>query len=495
VVDFQPATIRTLLAKRVRGSKELRITLGTPVPVQFNPTSLKVDRSINVDRAGVTTESQAHQFPSVEAATLTLDLEFDTAEEGPEPVNVRNRTAVVRQFAAPPEGGNGEAPLGIIFTWGDFSFTGVVIHLVEELDYFSANGVPLRAKVGLTIREHDPRLEKKGPAARNARGSTAPGQTGSGTPGTQNTQNTQGRSLGADARIEVSQAGESAQQLAARVGGDPAAWRALMGGLDSPLAIPAGTAVPVTGDLDLPVTSGQVQGFAAGLRQSASAPLASALGMTPDAAAVGATSGPGVEPAPGPGTAAGFLSGVATASAGSIEELARGGLAAGLALSAAGGAAPALAAIQSAQAEAEVASARASFSTPDRVPPAPERAPVAAPGQRRAVAGPSAADRESLVPERPRAPAPDPRALTYGRSVPLRAMAAPSTLADIEAAGRRSLSARARPAEVPVTGETSALPWVTLPAAAPSRTDADREQRRRDARPSTLRWRPGGGIP
>jgi hypothetical protein len=493
VVDFQPATIRTLRMKRVSGAKDPQPIEGEPVRVQFNPTSLKVDRAVNVDRAGVTTESQAHQFPSVEAATLTLDLEFDTAEEGPEPVNVQNRTAVVGQFVAPPAGGNGEAPPGIIFTWGDFSFTGVVTHLVEELDYFAANGVPLRAKVGLTIREYDPRLEKQGPAARNADGSTAPGRTGGGAPGATNTR---GRTLGTDGRLEVSQAGESAQQLAARVGGDPAAWRALMDGLDSPLNIPAGTAIPVTGDLDLPVTSGQVRGFAAGLQQSAAAPLAAALGITPDAVtADGTTTGPSAGPTPAPGSADGFLSAVAATPAGGIEELARGGLAAGLALSAAGGAATALAAIQSAQAEAEMTSARAAFSTLDRMPQAPERAQVPAPDPRRTAPGPATGGGASLVPERPRAAAPDPRALTYGRSVPLRAMAAPSTLADIEAAGRRSLSARARPAEVPVMGETSALPWVTLPSGATSRTDADREQRNRDARPSTLRWRPGGGIP
>lgn len=62
--------------------------------VQFNPTSLKLSRSNNIDKGGATTRTQKRQAPSVQPATLSFDLEFDTAEgEGGQPKDVRELDA------------------------------------------------------------------------------------------------------------------------------------------------------------------------------------------------------------------------------------------------------------------------------------------------------------------------------------------------------------------------------------------------------------------
>src|SRR4051812_49111464 len=71
-------------------------TDGDPVKVQFNPTSLKISRSNNVDKGGAGTRTAKRQKPSVEDATLTFDLEFDTADTPTR--DVRSLTLMVRQF-------------------------------------------------------------------------------------------------------------------------------------------------------------------------------------------------------------------------------------------------------------------------------------------------------------------------------------------------------------------------------------------------------------
>ena len=72
--------------------------------------------------------------PSTQSATLTFDLEFDTAEEpdpanAAVPVNVRTKTAVVRQFTEPGDDPKKPPPL-MQFLWGTFSFVGIVGVLV-----------------------------------------------------------------------------------------------------------------------------------------------------------------------------------------------------------------------------------------------------------------------------------------------------------------------------------------------------------------------------
>jgi hypothetical protein len=146
---------------------------------------------------------------------------------------------------------------------------------------------------------------------------------------------------------------------------------------------------------------------------------------------------------------------VATAS-GAAADL----LPAGIELTAAGGVAAAVDRLANATARADVGSARSSFSVPAG-PPVPASDPV------------------------------DPRLLAYGRALPLRARPQLSTAADSKAGGPTSLTARARPREAPVSDQGGA-PWERLTPGASGRPEADAAQRARDARPSTMRWKPGG---
>jgi hypothetical protein len=449
------ATLARLKPTRGKGRRKgVQAELdGDPIEVQFNPTSLRLQRQNNADTGGVTARTQRRQYPAAQPATLTFDLEFDTAEEAAVTqdegegtthyVDVRTRTALVRQFVEPPANDVRKPPPAARFSWGTLIFDGLVKQVTEDLDYFAPDGTPLRAKVSVTMTEQDPKFEAtvSGSGARDDQAATEPGgpppapppPTGEPPPGSG-----PGRSGTRNVRSVVEAVGgESVQQLAARAGGDPGAWRSLMNGLASPLALPPGVPVELGPELEgVTDVLGRAAGFAAGPRTAAE-DLGRVLGLVTSATQAAARLG------------------------GAAGEL--GAEAAGFALAAAGGIARAAEQVNQDATGRVTAAARLAFA----VPPA---------GQ--GDAGPVG-------------DGPDPRALTYGRAVPLRARIPAATREAIEAGGRRGLAARARPAEVPLAIGPATPPWAQLPRAGRGRTASDRAQRSRDARPSTIRWRPG----
>lgn len=90
------ATLLRLDRKRPAkgGQPETVAPEGDPIAVQFNPTSLRLQQQSNYDRGGLNTKAQRRQYPSVQPATLSFDLEFDTAEdEQPNPNAGGRRTS------------------------------------------------------------------------------------------------------------------------------------------------------------------------------------------------------------------------------------------------------------------------------------------------------------------------------------------------------------------------------------------------------------------
>jgi hypothetical protein len=161
---------------------------------------------------------------------------FDSADEGSDatPRNVREKTALVEKFVVPKiEGENKQAPPKVRFHWGRLVIEGLVDSVNIDFDHFAADGTPLRAKVGLSIKEQDSKYQflQSGPGANRQSNATSPGGATAGAPGSSGS--------GGD-RSALSLAGESAADFAARVGVDPGAWRGLAAGLDSTLSLQAG---------------------------------------------------------------------------------------------------------------------------------------------------------------------------------------------------------------------------------------------------------------
>jgi Contractile injection system tube protein len=242
---------------------------GPAVAVQFNPTTLRIDRGNAIDSGGSTVNTQHRQLLP-QPAKLSVELEFDTAEgdENGNPKDVTERTAVVRQFVVEPKGKRGEPAPRVLFLWGNLRFVGIVTQANEELDYFNSDGIPLRAKVTLNITEQDLTLQA-GPGSKDAVGATLPGiQLGIGL----------GASGSVNPTLVVSaQAGESAQQLLGRLDLDPANWRAAMNGLASPLSLTAGAQVELGAEVSASGGVGITAGFAAGFQAGATTELAAAL--------------------------------------------------------------------------------------------------------------------------------------------------------------------------------------------------------------------------
>jgi hypothetical protein len=411
VSGLELATLQRLtgLNRQGKNGKAVPKPDGDPIPVQFNPASLKISRRNNVDRGGVTASTQKRQHPSQENSTLSFELEFDTAEQGSdeEYVDVRRWTALIRQFVEPPPDKPERPPPAARFVWGTLSYDGIIEEVTEDLDFFAPDGTPLRAKVGVSIKEQNFQYEanEQGAGKRDASRAADPDGTpaaarggGSGqapppgpTPGSSGTRQPE--------RVVQAQDGESVQELLAREGLDPRAWRAAMQDLDSPLSLTAGASIQIGVEISAGAGVGLSAGFAAGPAPGSAAALAAALGLTVAAPDLAARAGTGTT-----------ATGSAAIGGAAIGGAAIGGAdprAAGFALAAAGGVQAAAATVATARAAQVVGLARGSFAVPERPasPPPPRPMQASAVPDRRAAA---AAARQ------------DPRALGYGQSIPLR---------------------------------------------------------------------------
>ena len=133
---------------------------GQSVEVQFNPETLKVTFANEIKQPeggdqGANTSGR--QFVGAGTTKLALQLWFDvTAMEKDAVDDVRRLTQKVVFFMTPQKSDEDPkklAPPGIRFAWGSFIFDGMVEALEESLEYFSADGKPLRASITMTLSQ------------------------------------------------------------------------------------------------------------------------------------------------------------------------------------------------------------------------------------------------------------------------------------------------------------------------------------------------------
>ena len=121
-----------------------------PFDVQFNPASLEYTISNEFDdRNG---NNGARQFVKKSSAKLTMTLVFDTTDVG---TSVRDVTANIANLLQPTQDGTKKAAPKIQFGWGTYSFNGVAEQFKETIDFFSADGVPLRSSIALTLSSQE----------------------------------------------------------------------------------------------------------------------------------------------------------------------------------------------------------------------------------------------------------------------------------------------------------------------------------------------------
>lgn len=124
------------------------------VLVQFNPASLNYSVQNTLEKKG--RDANAKQFVAQTTAKLEFDLPFDSTHDGGD---VRAETDRIKQFLNPGDKSSNadQAPPLVGFRWGTFVFKGIVESFKETLDFFSAEGVPLRSLLKIGLASQDPK--------------------------------------------------------------------------------------------------------------------------------------------------------------------------------------------------------------------------------------------------------------------------------------------------------------------------------------------------
>jgi len=190
------------------------------VTVQFNPQSLKVALS-NQNSGGDQPGGSSRQFVGSGSSKLTVELIFDTSDDGSD---VRAKTQQVAYFVMAKEQADAEnrrTPPRMRFQWGSFIFEGVIDSMDETLEYFSEEGVPLRASVSLGMSRDDIVF---------LFGSARSGGAG--------------KATGATSPLDAARPGDSIASMAARIGAS-ADWKGIASanGIDDPLRLEAGARI------------------------------------------------------------------------------------------------------------------------------------------------------------------------------------------------------------------------------------------------------------
>lgn len=206
----------------------LEIEGGTKIPCQCNPEQLAVTlrNSWGTDRRVGHGPPQA-RFQGAESGTFDIgELFFDTTEEGKAVTKLTDPLLAMMDLDPSLPGydrkrNNGRPPW-VQFHWGQLhSFKSVVEDLTIRFTHFSSSGVPLRARVQLSLRQYQPDAKWN------------PQNPTSGTPRPH--------------RLHRVQPGESLDRIAAGHYRNPTRWRAIAeaNDIDDPLALRPGALLAI----------------------------------------------------------------------------------------------------------------------------------------------------------------------------------------------------------------------------------------------------------
>ncbi|WP_411676834.1 LysM peptidoglycan-binding domain-containing protein [Caproicibacter sp.] len=123
--------------------------------VQFNPNTYSVSRTNTFQKNSSLTYGRMADdaFLKSEPATLSVELLFDTfvyeAAESSQK-DVRDQYRLLRGFTKIEP--DLHSPPHVRFSWGKVSFVGDILSIQETFTMFAGNGIPVRAKVALSIQ-------------------------------------------------------------------------------------------------------------------------------------------------------------------------------------------------------------------------------------------------------------------------------------------------------------------------------------------------------
>lgn len=166
--------VKSAELREVDAKGELLNNENSRMPVQFNPETLKVTYANAVvppapasgeGKATDQTDTSTTQFVGRGTTKLTVQLWFDVTSVVSSELqkyissrkDVRLLTKRVAYFISPKEvqGSNPKTylPPAVSFIWGSFRFDGIMESMDESLEFFSPDGVPLRASVSISLAQ------------------------------------------------------------------------------------------------------------------------------------------------------------------------------------------------------------------------------------------------------------------------------------------------------------------------------------------------------
>jgi contractile injection system tube protein len=149
---FTKATIEILDAAAVNPAR------GLPpiITVQFNPTEYTLDKAAQIAEIAIPgIDSPILQFIRGQTEKLSLELFFDTTEQGMGDVAVDVRTLTRSIYQLVKIQPATHAPPRIRVTWGPgLSFKAIVESVQQKFTLFNPLGIPLRATCTVAFREY-----------------------------------------------------------------------------------------------------------------------------------------------------------------------------------------------------------------------------------------------------------------------------------------------------------------------------------------------------
>lgn len=181
----------------------------------FNPEKYSLEKSAAWEEKG---KKKTLEFVGISRKSFSIELFYDTYEAG---TDVRDYTNEIVQLMDPTVEYKGKkVPPVCVFSWGGFSFRGIVEKVTQNFTLFLSSGIPVRAALVVGFKQFNYPTEQ-------ARGNPP----------------------GDPTKIRIVKDGETLNAIAAREYGDPSLWRVIADAnkdrIANPRVLTAGTALVI----------------------------------------------------------------------------------------------------------------------------------------------------------------------------------------------------------------------------------------------------------
>jgi hypothetical protein len=185
------------------------------IKVLFNPEKYSLEKSAAWEEKG---SKKTLEFVGISRKSFAIELFYDTYEAG---TDVRDYTNEIVQLMDPSVEYKGKkVPPVCVFSWGGFSFRGIVEKVTQNFSLFLNSGIPVRAVLTVGFKQFNTPSEQ-------ARGNPP----------------------GDPTKIRIVKDGETLNAIAAREYGDPGLWRVIADAnkerLHNPRVLAAGMALVI----------------------------------------------------------------------------------------------------------------------------------------------------------------------------------------------------------------------------------------------------------